>query len=94
MFSSPRDAILTVGLGCLAITFMIILFSLTRTPYEIIEGIVNWVKSTKRRKDKKTTEGRHHIVEDADGPDGKDDSQVADHPSDDRAHQDGEKEAA
>lgn len=95
MFDTPRETIQTIGLGCLAITFLIIFFSLTRSPYEIIEGIVNWVKSTKKRKkNSKPVEGRHHVVEVPDGPDGKDDSQVADHQGDDGAHEDGKEQAA
>lgn len=91
---TPRETLGLIGWSCMAVTILIIVFSVTKSPYEIIEGIVNWVKSTKKRKDKRTAEGRHHIVEDADGPDGKDDPQVADHSSDDSAHQDGEKETA
>ena len=90
---TPREVILTVGFGCLGITFLIILFSFIGSPYELVERFVEWVKrlrlerATKADKAKK---GRHHL----NGPDSQDDPQVADHPSDDSAYQDDEKEAA
>lgn len=90
---SPRDKLALIGWSCLAIVALVILFSVTRSPYEIIEGIVNWFK-TLRVKKKKPVEGRHHLVEVEDGRDGEDDSPVADHPGSDGPHQDDEKEAA
>lgn len=89
-----KEKLELVGWSCVAITSMIIIFSVTRSPYEIIEGVVNWVKSTKKRKDKKTIEGRHHIAEAGNGPDGENDTPVADHSGDDGAHEDVKAEAA
>ena len=41
---TPREVILTVGFGCLGITFLIILFSFIGSPYELVERFVEWVK--------------------------------------------------
>lgn len=91
---TPRETLGLIGWSCLAVTTLIIVFSVTKSPYEIIESFVNWVKSTKKRKRGKSDKGRHHIEEVPGGSDGKDDPQVADHSSDDGTHQDGQKEAA
>ncbi len=91
---TPRDKLALLGWSCMAITSLIIIFSVTRSPYEIIEGIVKWVKTLRAKKKENPVEGRHHVVEGGDGPDVEDDSQVADHQGDDGTHQNGEKETA
>jgi hypothetical protein len=91
---TPREWIMTIGLGCLGITFLIILFSFIGSPYELIERLIEAVKRRRLEratKEQKSREGRHHL----NGPaDSEDDSQVADHPSDDGTHKDDEKESA
>lgn len=94
---TPRDKLELIGWSSLALTALILFFSLTRGPsewYEWAAGRVTEIRDRLRRKSKAAKPGRHHVVEDADGPDVQDDPQVADHPGDDSAHQDGEKETA
>ena len=94
---TPRDKLELIGWSSLALTALILFFSFTRSPYEWYEwaaGKVAELRDRLKRKGKESEPGRHHIAEDVDGPDVQDDSQVADHSSDDSAHRDGEKEAA
>lgn len=91
---TPREVILLVGIGCLGITFLIIFFSLTRSPYEMVEGLINWIKGLRLKKVKKA-DARHRLIEEGwSGPDSKDDPQVAADSGDDGARSDDAKEAA
>lgn len=88
---SPRDWFELIGWTLVAVTALIIIFSLTLSPYEIVERIVGWIKTLRKpaKRDKKT--GRHQLKEDDGAERG---AQVAADPSGDGAHQDDEKEAA
>lgn len=90
---TPREKLEIIGWSCIGITVMILFFSFTRSPVELLEMFVNWAKNLSFKRKPRPVEGRHQLRDDH-GPDVEDDPQVADHPSDDSAHQDGEKEAA
>lgn len=91
---TPRETLALIGWSCLAITALIIVFSVTKSPYEMVEGVVNWVKGLRLKKSKKV-DPRHRLIEEGwSGSDSEDDPQVAADQGDDSARTDDAKEAA